>query len=470
MKNYIKTLTVTALISAAFAGCVTNDDFNTPRSVTECVEPAVTANKTVADVVAATTSAVRQYAADDVIEAYVTSSDERGNFFKIVSLQTLPADGIAPIGFSVAIDANTLFGHGFYPGKKVYIKLKDLYYAKVEGSAIFGAAYRGSTGRDPITVGRIAESAFKKSVLPSCSEISEERLVRPLTVAQALNDRNVNTLIDLQNVQFTDEFVGATYYDEFDLGNTAGGATNRTLSDTGGNTVVFRTSSFANFSGNKISGKRGVVRGILTKYNGVFQFVARYESDIRLTQDRVDAAPPLVGNAITYGLYNENFSSYTVGARNFPNAINDAAIGSRYWQVKTFSANQYIEMTSFVGGSAPGALAKTYFMVPVDFTAATNFTFKKEIRFMAGQALKVYYVKAADYTPGGVADPATFTEITSSFTNLIYPAAGASQFDFTTAGTYNIPADLTGNGFFVFEYSGGGPVTTTIQLDDILVN
>ena len=466
MKNYIKTIAVTALLSAAITGCNNNDDYNTPESVITCTEPGVTANKTVAEVVAATNSSVRQYTADDVIEAYVTSSDERGNFFKIVSLQTLPRDGSAPIGFSVAIDANTLFGHGFYPGRKIYVKLQNLYYAIVEGSAIYGAKYNGSTGREPDSVGRIAESAFRNSILPSCSEVSEEQLVRPLTLAQAMNNRNVNTLIDLQNVQFADDFVGGTYFDERDEANTAGGATNRALTDRTGNSIAFRTSSFANFAGNKISGKSGTVRGILTKYNGVFQFVARYESDIRLTQDRFDNAPPLVGSAITYGLYNETFESYAVNNKNFPNAINDAASGSRYWDVRTFNGNKYIQMTSF-GGVAESN--RTLFIVPVDMTAANTLSFRTAAGYDKGPVLKVYYT--LNYVPGGSISDATLVDITSNFTIPEGPA-NAYASGFTPSGNYAIPATVTGNGFFIFEYRGNGAtgLTTTMQLDNILVN
>lgn len=465
MKNYIKTIAVTALLCAAVTGCNNNDDYNTPESVITCTEPGVTVNKTVAEVIAATNSSVRQYTADDVIEAYVTSSDERGNFFKIVSLQTLPTDGSAPLGFSVAIDANTLFGHGFYPGRKIYVKLQTLYYATVEGSAIYGAAYQ-AVRNGPITVGRIAESAFKKSIIPSCSEVSEEQLVRPLTLAQAMNNRNINTLIDLQNVQFADDFVGGTYFDELDEANTAGGATNRALTDRSGSSIAFRTSSFANFAGSRISGKSGTVRGILTKYNGVFQFVARYESDIRLTQDRFDNAPPLVGSGITYGLYNENFESYAVGTNRFPNAINDAASGSRYWDVRTYNSNEYIQMTSF-GGVAESN--RTLFIVPVDMTAASNLSFSTASGYEKGPVLKVYYT--LNYVPGGSINDATLVDITSNFNIPAGPANGYAA-GFTPSGTYAIPAALTGNGFFVFEYRGNGAtgLTTTMQIDNILVN
>jgi hypothetical protein len=474
--NIIKSAFSLALFAGLIAGCANNDDYGNPLGdgsdrLAGCVQPALTVNKTVPQVVAMASSAVQTYTTaegtEDVIEAYVTSSDERGAFFKVISLQTLPSAGPV-VGFSISVDATTLFGEGFYPGRKVYVKLKDLKYAKVDGSLKLGAEYKPSPDA-PIEVGRLSQQIYKNHVIPACSEVDEDVLARPMTIAQALNDANLNTLIDLTGVEFSDDNVGKPYYDEFD-GNTIGGATNRFLINRTGGEIIFRTSGFANFAGNTISGKSGTIRGVLTKFAGTYQFLARYDSDIMLTEERFDPAPPLGGTALTYGVYNQNFETTAVGTKVFPNAINDAFVGGRYWEVKTFGNNEYIEMTSYAGSSAPGVTAKTLFFIPVDFTAANNFTFKKEFRFMAGEALKVYYVTSANYSPLGVANMGTFVNITDSFTGLTYPATGQSQNAFTTAGTYAIPASLTGTGFFVFEYSGNATVTTTVQIDDIVVN
>ena len=206
---------------------------------------------------------------------------------------------------------------------------------------------------------------------------------------------------------------------------------------------------------------------VLTKFNSTYQLIIRTLRDVNLTGTRVDFSPPIVGNANVFSAaLNEPFTSYIVGQTNFPKYINDANVNSRYWQLKTFSSNKYIEMTSFGGG---GVTAKSYFFVPVDFTAANSFTFKKEVRFNQGVALQVYYVKEADYAPGSIINLSTFTNITSSFT-ISYPAIGASESAFNSAGTYAIPAGLTGNGYFVFEYSGTPTLTTTIQIDDVIVN
>jgi hypothetical protein len=55
----------------------------------ECTQANLTVNRTVGDVRASADAIVAQYKFDDIIEAYVVSSDEHGNFFKTISFQTL---------------------------------------------------------------------------------------------------------------------------------------------------------------------------------------------------------------------------------------------------------------------------------------------------------------------------------------------------------------------------------------------
>jgi hypothetical protein len=63
--------------------------------------------------------------------------------------------------------------------------------------------------------------------------------------------------------------------------------------------------------------------------------------------------------------------------------------------------------------------------------------------------------------------------ITSNFTIPTTPTSGYGT-TFTSSGVYAIPASVTGNGYFVFEYAGNAnafpAVTTTLQLDNITVN
>ena len=86
-------------------------------------------------------------------------------------------------------------------------------------------------------------------------------------------------------------------------------------------------------------------------------------NDVNLTNPRIDFSLPIVGNANVFSAtLNEPFTSYTVtNQSNFPKYINDADFGNRYWQLKTFSGNKYIEMSSFAGSGNPGVPAKNIF-------------------------------------------------------------------------------------------------------------
>lgn len=451
--NFFKPAVLSLATALLLTGCVNSDDYSVPANA--CTEPGLTANKTVASLNSSATTSVTQYTTDDVIEAYVVSSDERGNIFKTVYLQTLPADG-TPVGFSLAIDKTSLFSVNFYPGRKVYVKLKDLYYGKVNSSLAIGALYEG-------TVGRIAEYDYQNYIKPSCSEVSEETLVRTMTLSQALNDSNLNTLIELDGVQFDDSFVGGTYYDENDTANTAGGSTNRALTDFSGNAVQFRTSSYANFSGDIIPGNSGKVRGILTKYGTTYQFLARSADDIKLTEARVDAAPPIVGTSLNLtGPYSENFESYAVNNTVFPTAINDAIIGASYWNVRSFSGNKYLFFSSYNNASSSN---RVVFIVPKSATA-TTLQFKTLAGYSNGDPLKVYY--SADYVPGGDVNSATLQDITSNFTISVGPANSYAT-TFTDSGVYTFTAGE--QGFFIFEYIGSDAngITTNMELDNIVV-
>ncbi len=456
----IKSAFFAVLAAGIFSGCVNDDDYSTPSIA--CTETNLVKTIEVADVPASAT--LRQYTANDIIEAYVTSSDEGGNFFKTISFQTL--DGSK--AFSVPVDATNSF-ISFNPGRKVFIKLQGLYTDVRDGGVRIGAVFISNSGQ--ASVGRLPLSQYKTALVRSCTSVDENVLVKTVTIAEAKTDANLNKLIELDNVEFSDAAQGKTYYDPT---NAIGGATNHLLTDLTGNTLIFRTSSFANFAGSRVPAGSGKIRGVMTKFGTDYQFLARTERDVMLSGDRfnVDFAPPKGGDAITYsGSFTEDFESYgTVFPANqvFPKYVNDPIVGSRYWEVRAFGTNKYIQLTSF-GGTAE--VNRTELIVPVDMTAASTMSFQSKAGFANGPVLKVYYILAADYTPGSVLDVSKLVDITSNFTIDPGLPSGYPN-NFTNSGAFAIPAAITGNGFFVFEYNGngnGGP-TTTMQIDNIVVN
>lgn len=461
MKNLIlKSVVLVSLTIGFITGCANDDNYSMPAQTLVTFELIPTT--TVQVVRDAATSSPVMYVGNDIIEAYVTSNDEKGTFYKSISFQTIPTDGSAPIGFSVPINVTTLFGRGFTPGRKVFIKLDGLYSAIVFGSLQIGSLYEG-------TIGRISEFEWRDHLFPSATIRPESDMVRTLSLAAAYDDANQNTLVELDGVQFSEGSINRTYYDI----DSGGGATNHTLvSITGGPQQVIRFSSFAPFTGKQVPRLSGQIRGVLSKYDTDFQFIVRYESDIKLTLPRFDVSPPIVGAALVYGgTLNEPFTPYAINQTNFPKYINDAFVGGRYWRVRTFGGARYLEMSSFTGGSGiPVAEAnKTAFIVPVDLTAANSFSFRTQSGFDNGSPLKVYY--STSYVPGGPITSAMLINITSSFNIPNGPGFGYAT-NFTASGNYAIPAGVTGNGFFIFVYEGNGVggITTTIRIDDILIN
>jgi hypothetical protein len=460
MKN-LKFLTL-ALAATFFAGCV-NDDFKDPDFRGTCTD--LTATKTVQQIAALATASYVKYESEDIIEAYVTSSDKGGNFYKSLSLVSV--DGQQ--GFSIPIDDYNLYTK-YEPGRKVFVDMKNRYIVREFGSPVIGNLY--NNGTPDITtddeVGRISPVEYQSILTRSCTKVDESEIINNITINQALNDSYLNKLIEFDNVQFTDASMGKTYFDA--TLNDLGGATNHSITNEFGNTIILRVSSYSTFASKLVSSKSGKIRGVLTKYNTDYQFMIRTESDINLTNDRlaIDFSPPIGGTALNYsGSLNEPFTTYTATNQQvFPAYINDAVTGSRYWQVKTFGGNKYIQMSSF--GGTPEA-NRVLFIVPVNLTAANTFSFKTKAGFGNSSVLKVYY--STNYVPGSDATTATLIDITSSFT---YSPGSSSGYptNFTNSGNYAIPAGLTGNGFFIFEYVGNGTSgpTSTMQIDDIVIN
>jgi hypothetical protein len=462
MKN-LKLILTFGLLSV-LVGCVNGDDYDSPDLSGECVD--IAATKSVQDIAILANATAQEYTNADFIEAYVTSSDEGGNFYKSISLVSL--DGTK--GFTMPVDAYNLYTK-FEPGRKVTVNMQNrhFHYDTQIASLEIGSLYNNDTPDIPSddVVGRISGVEYENVINRSCTKVDEEAFIKRMSITQAKNNQYINMLIEFDAVQFTDASLGKKYYDP--SLNNLGGATNHEITDEFGNKIIVRVSEYATFAGNEIPSLNGKIRGVLTKYNNDFQFMVRTLNDINLTQPRlvIDFFPPIVGNALVYDTsLNEPFTSYTTNnQQNFPKYINDAAVGSRYWQRKIFSGNTYIQMSSF--GGTPEA-NRSLFIVPVNMTAANTFSFQTKAGFANGNVLKVYYT--TNYVPGTQITLATLVDITSSFT--ISPGLPSGYpTNFTASGVYNIPAGITGNGFFVFEYVGNGTgITTTMQIDNIVIN
>lgn len=459
--NTIKNLKF--LILAVFGlmtinSCVQDDEYDLPPA--NCVDNWVT-NLTLDELFAQVDSSeeILYFDTDVILEGYVISSDSTGNFFKTVSIQnsrTNPTRGI-----QVEMDRTNLFNN-FPLGSKIKVNLKGL-YAGYDGVLLkIGETYESN---GVTRVGRMAESKIDSHVVTTCESIEDATPVVFASIQDAKNSGVINTLVTIENVQF--QQTGVTYADaagQETVNLNLEGAT----SETNDERIILRNSGFADFANETVPEGSGKITAVLSKYNSDWQLFIRDTDDVQFNNPRFEGEPgggsgPIGGSTAAFeGCLTEDFESYAANNDNFPIYVNDAAIGSRYWQIKTFDGNKYIQMSSH---NSTDDANEVYFIVPVNFNNADSFSFKTKDGYDNGDVLKVYYT--TNYTLGQGISGSNLTEITSSFTISSGNSDGYGD-SFVESGSYSL-ASISGNGAIVFKYEGTQSVTTTMQIDDIQV-
>lgn len=338
--------------------CANSDDVSAPNITYH----EATATITLDELYAVANTTIQQYTEDDILEAYVSSTDEGGTFYKSVSLQNLEGTK----GFSISVDMYNIVNH-INPGRKVYIYLKDMHYTIAHGSLVLGTLYQETS------VGRMTPQDFYKKVFPSATVVDENDLKKTITLADLKNDNYINTLVEIDAVQFADNAVEKTFYDP---NNVIGGATNHNIVDATG-TMIFRTSEFANFAEQIVPRKSGKIRGVLTKFNSDYQFMARTFNDIQLTEDRIGADPgdgedpEAPTNLLFTGSDFENWTDFTNSINNFGlksyavQGIGTGALSTNSLHINgTPTANDYVfTISASAQGNTPENPTKITFWV-----------------------------------------------------------------------------------------------------------
>lgn len=434
------------LLILLFCNC--NNEAEAPKL--ECTQPDLAVNKTVEKVREVSGTTARQYVYNDIIEAYVVSSDEGGNFFKTISFQTLAKDRFPATGFSLPVDASNTY-IDYRVGNKVYVKLKnqftDLYY----GGLRIGSLYVSNAG-DP-TIGRISQNEYKNVLNASCTMIDEERLVLPLTIEEALNDDKLNTLIELRDVEFTEAAIGRHYFEE---NNNIGGSTNWNLRDKTGNQIIFRTSSYASFADHSVPEGSGKVRGILTKFGSDYQMMVRSDKDVKMEGKR---NIPFFAEDFQAVKNNVNFA--------LPGWSNVVEKATKLWKSMVYAGNGYAEFNTT---STTAAENVAWLVSPkINMTGYKNAV----LSFRSAQhdlkvdsplnALEVYVSTNFD---GSNITKAKWTKLTANFPTLSTPAR-----QFISSGGIDLSA-YSGNIHIAFKYIGSGKDKTlngAFMVDDVKI-
>ncbi|WP_445714438.1 DUF5689 domain-containing protein [Flavobacterium sp.] len=435
MKNL--KLILTTAVFATLTGCVNGDDYGTPDLSNDCITEI--ANKEVSEILAmATTNNPVVYTTNDVIEAYVTSSDEGGNFYKSISFVSV--DGAN--GFTMSVDDYNLYTK-FEPGRKVYVHLKDLYYsnASLTSSLEIGGLYIDPTYGPEI--GRISGVMYKDVILRSCDKVNEETLVQNISLSD-INDTYLHKLVEFDGVQFSDLSVGHTYFDRSLNAQPTWTATNHTITDMDGNTLTLRASEYATFASNVIPENSGKIRGVLTKYNGGYQLMIRTLKDVNLTNPRI------------VPLFEETFTSNWNGWTKY------SVTGAQVWTLDTQYGNpgNCAKMSGYSGGNQTNEDWLISPSINLSSVSSASLNFQTASKF-PGNLLEAKI--STNYSGTGNPNLATWTNLTATLDT------NTGSYIWTNSGSIDISAYTGGNVYIAFKYTSTTSAASTWEVDNVKI-
>ncbi len=446
-KQYFKTAFVIAISAFAVSSCVNKDDWDTPPI--NCNNKFDAPNISMAAFKAlAPASGFVLITEDKIFDGYIVSSDENGNFYKTISFQDKPEN--PTVGLQMEVDRASNYAD-FPVGTHIRINAKGLRLGLDRGTVKIGSV-------DPnFAIGRIPGVLFTRYISAVCNgNLMDIATMVPTAVpslAAAKQEKYINTLVKVPNVQFGTSEITPVNKAYVDYLAGAGVDTSRTIEDVSGSSAALRNSGFSTYGSTLLPTGSGEITFVVSRYNADYQMLIRGLNDVRFTNPRMT-------------IEIETFESFAQGVDNFlPKYYNTSVIGSRKWFVQTYNNNKYLQISGLNMG-----LVKTQFAMPVDFSKKSKLSFKTNAGYYNGEVLKVYW--SSNYNP---ANPtaATLNDITSQFdiSKGKDGPAGASNYEnaFRSSGIGSYSG--TGNGYIIFEYNSnstaGVGVSTVMQLDEV---
>lgn len=257
----LRNISLPLIASLALFAC--ERDYDAPL-LTEPEYTGPAANITISELrtqnAAATDKAPIIITQDQVLKAVITGNDESGNIFKKIYLQD--ETGAIEMG----VDQNSVYN--YYPvGQTVYIDLNGL------SISVFGGEQQ--LGHPEGYLFRTPWEDFKKHVSKDKWENLDK--IKPIvlddiSIVNAAPNEYKFKLVQFTGVTFKNGGKGI-FAPETDYGEEY-------ITDSHGNTIMIRTSSYANFAGNGLPEGKGNITGILGRYNGTWQLTLRTANDV----------------------------------------------------------------------------------------------------------------------------------------------------------------------------------------------
>lgn len=210
---------------------------------------------------------------DLIIEGFVSSSDQAGNFFSVLHFQDKSSNPNE--GFQIEIDLRD--SHLFYPvGSKIFIKLNGLYLGKSKDVFKIGGVF---TSFGNLSVGRLPSAIVYDHIFISCEDsVSIEP--KDLKIYD-LEEYHTNTLVKFEDVQIMVDEIGLPFARERE-------ETERILTDCSGNEISLLNSGFSDFQSELLHDGNGSITGVLLRDKNSYRLAIRDLEDINFDGERCD--------------------------------------------------------------------------------------------------------------------------------------------------------------------------------------
>ena len=452
---FCKTCVLFCLLFAI--SCNSNDDFEIPAL--EIAEPDIDANTSlfvIKNILDQSGKELYTFPTEDlsIVEAYVISSDEAGNFYKVLIIQDQPENPGA--GISVLIDQKK-YHSKFNFGRKIYVKLAGLSIQNRNGNYTLGILNRNELTHIP-------ESLIDLFILRS----SASEVIVPLEKnLNEIGENQINTYLKINNLQFSKDELGKTFAGEdFDLYQGE-----RTLIQCNNlNTTTLSTSIYANFKSFLIPEEKGEIHAVFQKdfYGEKNIFVLNNPGGINFTvSERCDpnfyfCENPLEGSKDR--LFFEDFENIKNNGEleDLGWVFENVNYGKEHWKRKLLDENTFMRISAYETKENP--LEAWLISPPIDLDHSENeeLSFETKASYDNGLLLTVWI--STDFSES--IQHAHWEQLDVA---ISVGPKNANNPDFTNSGKVNLHC-LSGKVRIGFKYLGADPnQTTTYDLDQVLI-
>ncbi|MDM8003924.1 MAG: DUF5689 domain-containing protein [Bacteroidota bacterium] len=380
---------------------------------------------------------------DWALRGIITASDkEDGNFYKEAFIED------ATGGLRLLFEANS----GLYIGDSVVVNLKGLWLGDYGNFwQLGGTPYFQEDGTVRVGGMNMDRQCLKLS-------IGNPTYPAALTVTQAKSSAYLGRLVKLDGVQFTDAMTGLTWANAVEMVTE-----NRTLEDCNDKTITVRTSGYSSATGKVLPSGNGSITGIVTIFNGTYQFLVRDFDEVNMTGTRCGVVDQPLGTPVetlseNFDSFGDNDDIYITGWQNI------ATTGGRIWLAKVFSGNSYAQATGY--NSNLQSMVTWLITRPVNISTQKILTFQTAKAYWAhtGTNFPLEVLIATDYNGSNIST-ATWTPVTAVLAKQSDP-----DHTFISSGNVNLPVSAGKSAVIAFRYTGSNTESTSYRIDNIAVS